>query len=82
MDTELMKLEEAADKNAVADFYKKKIYSLSNKIARINFTKKHYLSYKDCCSDKPDQTFLEYMESMKQTYKEEIEYYRKKLSEV
>lgn len=82
MDTELMQLEEMQDKASVIQFYKRKIYAINNKIARINYTRKHYLSYKECLSDEPDKTFLEYMDELKSTYKEEIEYYRKKLSEV
>ena len=70
------------DKDLVAAANMRKIYSLQNKISRIEGTRKHYLSWKKCLDENPDLAFLDYLDSLKASYNEEIAYYRKKNAEL
>ena len=51
---------------------RKQIYIINNKIARINFTRKHYLTWMECSKTEPSLTFLEYLDGLKASYQEEI----------
>ena len=73
---------ESTDKNIVAGYYQKKIYSANYKIGQIVKTKKHYLQWMDCSSTDTNETFVDYLDKLKATYEEERDYWKKKLSEV
>ena len=70
------------DKEVVAAYYQRKIYSVQNKISQIVKTKKHYESWMECSKTEPSSTFLEYLEALKSDYNTELEYWRKKRAKV
>lgn len=74
--------DEETSKMIVTSKYQKEIYRINNKIARVNATKKHYLAWKQCAGDTVNMTFIQYLDNLKESYQEEVDYYRKKLSEV
>ena len=49
----------------------KRIQALNQEVTHINKIIKHYNEYKECLSENPDQTFLEYIILKKESFSEE-----------
>ena len=73
---------DSTDKNIVAGYYQKKIYSTNYRIGQIVKTKKHYLQWMECSDTDKNETFIDYLDNLKATYQEELAYWKKKMSEV
>lgn len=73
---------DSSDKNIVASYYQKKIYSTNYKIGQIVKTRKHYDAWMECSNTDPNVTFIEYLDNLKASYQEELAYWKKKMSEV
>lgn len=73
---------ESYDKEVVAAYYQRKIYSVQNKIANVVKTKKHYEAWMECSKTEQRQSFIEYLDTLKADYQEQLEYWRKKRAEV
>lgn len=61
---------------------RREVFRINNKIARINFTKKHYLNWMECSDTEPSQTFIQYLDELKSSYVEEIKKLRREAEDV
>ena len=61
---------------------KREVFKLNNTIAKINFTKKHYLSWMECSGTEPSQTFIEYLDELKSCYVDDIKKLREEAENV
>ena len=73
---------DTTDKMMVAQYYQRKIYIVNNKISQLVKTRKHYESWMECAGSDPNKDFVEYLEDQKRELKSQLEYWKKKLSEV
>ena len=61
---------------------KREVFKLNNTIAKINFTKKHYISWMECSDTEPSQTFIQYLDELKSSYVDQINSLRKEAEDV
>ena len=71
-----MSEEKELTREEILDKAQKEIFTINNKIARVNCTKRHYLSWMECSKTEKSKTFLEYLDDLKASYQEEIKYIR------
>lgn len=73
---------DTTDKMMVAQYYQRKIYIVNNKISQLVKTRKHYESWMECSNSDPNNDFVQYLEDQKRELRAELDYWKKKLSEV
>ena len=61
---------------------RREVFKLNNTIAKINFTKKHYLNWMECSDTEPSQTFIQYLDELKSSYVDQINSLRKEAEDV
>ena len=71
-----MSEEKELTREEILDKAQKEIFTINNKIARVNCTKRHYLAWMECSKTEKSKTFLEYLDDLKASYQEEIKYIR------